>query len=361
MDDWLYWIALKDVKGVGDVLIGNLIEKFGSPKRVFDASESAIIKTQGLNRTTARMIKSYTGFKKIEGNIKRLKKCRFKIITIKDDEYPVNLRNIYLPPPFIYVSGEIKNEDRLALAIVGSRDCDQYGVNITRKFSEELTNLGITVVSGMARGIDTVAHKESMENGGRTLAVLGNGLDIVYPPENKKLYREVTNNGALISEFPLGSEPNSVNFPKRNRLISGLSLGVLVVQASLKSGALITASYSGEQNREIFAIPGSITNRRSSGVNSLIKSGAKLVDSFEDIIEEIGAFSSLSKEKVERKNLELSNDEREILNLLENGKLHIDQILGELNKSPSVMLSLLLHMEIRGIISRLPGKFFETK
>ena len=279
--------------------------------------------------------------------------------TFQDNEYPKNLETIYSPPAFFYISGSINPDDNLAIAVVGSRECDDYGITITERFVREFANLGITVISGMARGIDTIAHKTAVASSGRTLAVLGNGINIVYPPENKKLYREVTENGALITEFGLDTKPDSVNFPKRNRLISGLSCGVLVVQASKKSGALITASYSNEQNKETFAIPGNINNMKSCGANYLIKNGAKLVDSIEDIIEEIDSFRSLIAKENKNNKLLISDDEKKVLEILNDGKLHVDQIISELGQPSGYILSLLLEMEVKGLIAQLPGKFFQ--
>lgn len=364
MEDWVYWLALKDVNGLGDVLIRRLVSKFNSPKDVFSASKSEILGVEGVGETVVQKIKTYSDWEKVGKEVSKLKNLGFRLLSFQNNEYPSNLENIFNPPTLLYISGNIIESDKCALAVVGSRDCDEYGRGATEKFVRELSERGITIVSGMARGIDTVAHRSSLEKSCRTLAVLGNGLDIVYPHENMRLYERVAENGALISEFNLGTAPDSGNFPRRNRLLSGLSLGVLVIQASRKSGALITASYASEQNREVFSVPGNVNNNRSNGSNWLIKKGAKLVDCVEDILEEIDAFrnlvSDVSNERKVSFDHNLSEEERRIIGLFEDKQLHVDEIIVKSKLDVQDVLRILLDMELKGVIKQLPGKMFRA-
>ncbi|HEY7535968.1 MAG TPA: DNA-processing protein DprA, partial [Thermodesulfobacteriota bacterium] len=291
--EWKYWIALSMIQGVGEVLYRNLLAKFNNPKNVFEASVNEIEKVDGIGEKTAKAIKDFQDWKKADEELSKIQKSDFKLLLLNDSSYPSNLFNIYNPPPFLYIKGGIIPQDCIAIAIVGTRTPDRYGRLVTELLAEELAVRGVTIVSGMARGIDSIAHMSALKKGGRTIAVLGSGLDVIYPSENKKLYEEISNRGAVISEFPLSTPPESTNFPKRNRVISGLSLGVAIIQASDKSDSLITASLALEQNREVFAVPGNIGTKLSKGTNKLIKEGAKLVESVEDILSEIETLRTL--------------------------------------------------------------------
>ncbi|MFH1784401.1 MAG: DNA-processing protein DprA [bacterium] len=222
-----------------------------------------------------------------------------RILTIKDKDYPANLRFTFTPPKMLYVKGDLSDFDSVAIAVVGSRTPTAYGIKVTRELVGELSRNGVTVISGLARGIDTCAHKAALDAGGRTIAILGSGHYNIYPPENRALAEAICNSGAVISEFPLQAGPRRENFPRRNRLISGLSLGTIVVEAKQKSGSLITASFALEQGREVFAVPGNIYSKCSEGTNQLIKQGAKLVETIDDIIEEIDSFKTIFNKKQE--------------------------------------------------------------
>ncbi len=215
-----------------------------------------------------------------------IKKLNLNVLTRQDDEYPQNLKNILYPPIVLYVKGRLKPQDCNSIAIVGSRLASFYGLSCAEKLAGELANYGLTVVSGMARGIDTASHRGALKQNGRTIAVIGSGFNRIYPPENKGLCEEIAGSGAVISEFPIDTPPEKENFPRRNRIISGLSLGVVVVEAARNSGALITADFALEQGREVFALPGKVDSSTSFGTNELIKQGAKLVSCVDDIIEE---------------------------------------------------------------------------
>lgn len=296
----------------------------------------------------------------IDMDLKRMEELGIEVISFKDSRYPVNLKTIFDPPFLLYVRGTLIQEDADALAIVGTRRATVYGKLTTRRLARDLAREGVTVVSGMARGIDTEAHQGALEAGGRTIAVLGCGVDIVYPPENRGLMEEIIKKGAVISEFSLGQQPDAPHFPQRNRIISGLSKGVLVVEAPLKSGALITANFALDQGRDVFAVPGNINNPNSHGTNQLIKEGAKLVESVEDVLEELNfsELSQLKKEKINAKNPSLSPEEKEIFNLLKEEPSHID-LLVKLSRFPvSKVGELLMRLQIKSLVRELPGKLF---
>jgi DNA processing protein len=286
------------------------------------------------------------------------------VITLKDEEYPKRLKDIYDPPALLYVRGALKKEDEFAISIVGSRKTTPYGRWFTEKVSQELARHGLTIVSGMARGIDSLAHWGAISGGGRTIAVLGCGVDVIYPSENRNLFAKMIDRGAILSEFPMGSPPEGGHFPRRNRIISGLSLGVVVVQASEKSGSLITAGYALEQGREVFAVPGNVGTESSRGTHRLIKEGAKLVESSEDILEEIlpqwrGGRETTPKVEIPRP--DLTEEEKVLYELLSETPLHIDVMIRESRMDPGKVSSLLLNLELKGMISQWPGKCFSKK
>ncbi len=287
-------------------------------------------------------------------------------ITIDDEEYPKNLRNIYDPPQALHLNGEILPEDDIAVALVGSRNASIYGLEACEKLAYELASSGITVVSGMARGIDTAAHRGALKARGRTIAVLGSGHNMVYPPENEKLYKEIAKSGVVITEFEEDTPPLKYNFPKRNRIISGISLGVVVVEAAQNSGALITANFALEQGREVFAVPGKINSTTSRGTHELIKDGAKLVQSAEDIVEELNISKrpvddDKSTSKPDGIEIKLSEYERSIYELLSDEPCHIDEIVGRANIALSKTSQILLNLELKRLVRELPGKNYIRK
>lgn len=359
-----YWLALSFISGLGSTLIRRLIDRFETPERVFHASKRELLEIEGLGEKLIEKIKNGPEEKLVENELSLLKGVGGDIITIKDVNYPKRLKEIYDPPPILYIRGSLKEDDELAISIVGSRKTNPYGRWITEKISRELARHGITIVSGMARGIDAIAHMGAISEGGRTIAVLGCGIDVVYPSENRALFNEIIDHGAIISEFPMKSLPEGGHFPRRNRIISGLSLGVVVVQANQGSGSLITANYALEQGREVFAIPGNVGAEGSRGTNQLIKQGARLVESSEDILEEI--LPQWKREKGEdreekRPKIDLAEDERIIYELLDENPLDIDTIIRESRFDAGKVSSLLLDLELRGLISQWPGKCFSKK
>ncbi len=290
-------ISLNMVSNIGGIRLKKLLEFFDRPQDILNAPEEKLIAISGIGRAIAARIHS---FKKtdLDNELKLVKRHNLRIITRDDADYPENLKDIIDPPIVLYVKGKLKPQDKNSVAIVGSRLASFYGLSCAEKFSGELTDHGFTVVSGMARGIDTASHRGALKQRGRTIAVIGSGFNQIYPPENKELSEEISGHGAVISEFPVDTLPLPQNFPRRNRVISGLSLGVLVVEAAGNSGALITADFALEQGREVFALPGKVDSFTSSGTNGLIKQGAKLVSCVDDIIEEFNLFGSKNEKKI---------------------------------------------------------------
>ena len=372
-----YWVALKWVEGVGNVGFKALLEAFGSPRKVFEAPLSMIKAVPGIGDKTAPQIKAFKDWKKVEKELECADSTGVSIVTSQDPLYPSQLLSTYDYPAFLYVKGHLK-EDDVNVAVVGSRTASTYGKFTTERLCRELVLRGITVISGLARGIDSAAHRGALSGKGRTIAVLGCGLDVVYPPENEKLFTEISLQGALISEFPFGTPPNAPNFPARNRIISGISLGVVVVEASEKSGSLITARIALEQGREVFAVPGSIDSSGSRGTNKLIKQGAKLIENVEDILEEILPQVTRAPKSVKpdqrqkqpddhQKILTSSPDpvlketEKTVWQVLSQIPVHIDQIITSTGLTAHEVLGILLNLELQGLIEQKPGKTYMRK
>lgn len=357
-DDIRHWLALSLVPGIGSVLYKRLIDHFKSPAKVFSSSVEELKRVEGVGEKLAGDI-LITGWKeKVDIELSRIEKEKVKVITLSDDLYPVNLKRIYDPPPFLYIKGEVREEDNRAIAIVGSRKATTYGRLMAERLSKDLASQGITVVSGMARGIDTFSHQGALSAGGRTIAVFGCGIDIVYPSENRNLRDRIVEHGAVITEFPFSTPPEGVNFPSRNRIISGLSLGVVIIEATSDSGSLITASTALDQGRDVFAVPGNITSKLSQGTNNLIKKGAKLVETVDDILEEVLPQMELKKGKRDVPKPELTPEEEVIYSLLSDEPKHIDTISRESLLTSNKALSILLGMEIKDAVRQLPGKIF---
>ena len=343
---------------VGPIRFISLVKHFGSPQRVLEASVREICKVEDVGEITASTIKSQVNYKEAERQVKILEKSGCGWMAFTDADYPKRLRQISDPPPYLFIKGSLTEADELAFALVGSRQATDYGKSITQKIASELVAKGITIVSGLATGIDSYAHKAALEAGGRTVAVLGCGLDIIYPSENKILAKKIEAQGALVSEFLFGTEPIAENFPKRNRIISGLSLGVIVVEAPAKSGALLTAQYALEQNREVFAVPGNLGKKTSEGANNLIKQGAKLVTKGEDILEELNLATAVTAKEFKKQLPELAEQEKAIYQVLSAEPIHIDKLAQESNLSISETLTGLLNLELKGLVRQRSGKLF---
>ncbi len=359
-----HWVALSLIPGVGSVLFKRLLDQFVSPEAVFKAPLAELLRVEGVGEKVARAIQKGADRAQVDREMRLLREAGGTVLTFRDALYPGRLRQIYDPPPLLYVRGELKEADDLALSIVGSRRTSPYGRVITERMSQEIVRRGVTIVSGMARGIDSLAHWGAISGGGRTIAVLGCGIDIIYPPENRNLFGKIIEHGAILSEFPMGSPPEAIHFPRRNRIISGLSLGVVVVQANARSGSLITAQYALEQGREVFAIPGNVGAEGSLGTNRLIREGAKLVESSEDILEEIVPQWQRGKEassKPPSPEDVLPEQERSVYQLLSEVPLHIDLVIQRSHFDPGKVSSLLLNLELKGLVCQWPGKCFTKK
>lgn len=358
MTDFEALVSLNLVGNVGRTRLNKLLSYFDRIEDIFQASPQELMAIAGIGPEISGRIRSFKN-KDLEKELKLSQDLGIKIVTI--EEFPQNLQNIFDPPLVLYVKGEFKKEDDLSVGIVGSRRASFYGLSCAEKFAFELAENGFTIISGLARGIDTQAHNGALRFKGRTIAVIGSGLNNIYPQENTELFEKISLNGAVVSEFPLNTEPFKQNFPRRNRLISGLSLGVLVVEAAKNSGALITADSALEQGREVFALPGKIDSPNSFGTNELIKQGAKLVSCCEEIIEEL-AVSVVSKVPAlnldKEQNIDLDSREENLYNFIFDDPIRFDELVEKTNLNVSKVSDLLLKLQLKKRIRTLPGKQF---
>ncbi len=362
--DLNYRMILNMIPGMGSMRAKRLLNRFGSFEKILSASKEELEKVEGIGSEFAARIAGWKETVDIQKELELAKKYGAAVLTLGDEKYPPRLREIYDPPVVLYVRGEIIPGDERAIAIVGTRRPSFYGRMITEDLSKKLAMRGFTIVSGLARGIDSAAHRGALAVKGRTIAVLGCGIDKVYPPENARLMKEVMSSGAVVSEFPFGTKPDRGNFPRRNRIISGLSLGVIVVEAAKRSGSLITASCALEQGREVFAVPGKVDSPTSYGTHSLIKEGAKLVQDVDDIIEELGIQmedAPCEKETKSGRCHELAGDERKVYELLSSDPCHVDVICNQADMPASKVSSILMMLEVKGLVEQLPGKQFVGK
>ncbi len=371
MDELRHWLELSLVPGVGPKTFLKLLDSFGSPKNALKASRPALENEAGISAAVAEEI-GRDHKAEIDKSLKLIDEHRVALLTLRDPAYPELLKRINDPPPLLYVKGAIEQADRNAISVVGSRRATHYGKTVAGKLAGDLARIGITVISGLAYGIDAAAHKGALAAGGRTLAVLGCGVDVVYPKANSKIFEQIPRSGALISEFPMGCQPDPGHFPVRNRIVSGLALGTLVIEAPRKSGALITARLAMEQNREVFAVPGNIFSPYGEGCHRLIKDGAKLVENVYDIIGEVE--SGLENLKVADSvrvadpaadasgggpvEAKMSADERKVFSFLSAVPAHIDDIIEECDLVASRAAGALVTLELKGLIQQLSGKQF---
>jgi len=363
VDFFKSYLALSLVPGVGPVTFRRLLAELGSPDAVLGASEARLQEIYGIGPKIARAIAGFDAGDKVERELEKADKIGADIVILEDARYPALLREIYTPPLVLYVKGDIDGMPELNVAVVGTRLVSEYGKKATRYLVNGLAAAGCGIVSGLARGIDSEAHKAALKAGGRTYAVLGCGIDAIYPPENRKLYDSVAASGALISEFPIGTGPEGKNFPRRNRIISGLSQATVVVEAPRQSGATITAAHALEQNRAVFAVPGNIFTEGAMGTNALIARGAYVASSPIDILEVI-APEKVKTTGVEKKakpppGMELDEREQAVLDVIGEDRPHIDEIGQALGMDAAALAQLMTVMEIKGIVIRYPGKFFE--
>jgi DNA processing protein len=359
-DDIRFWLILRAIPGIGDIRFRYLIDQFGLPEAVLRASLSELSEVKGIDRKLAQVILEVQHKFDPEKEIALAKQDNVDIITYLDPEYPSHLKTIFDYPSLLYIQGKVLPEDTQAIAIIGSRRATTYGALTARKLAQDLVLGGVTIVSGFARGIDTEAHLGALGSHGRTIAVLGNGIDVCYPQENKVLRDKIIHAGSIISEFPMGTPPEAPNFPRRNRIISGLSLGVVIVEASDKSGALLTAEHALDQNRLVFAVPGNVTAATSRGTNKLIQQGAKLVTDANDILVEIGLMLEQKPEQLKPTPAYdgLPIAQRKIIEILSAEPMHVDQITTSTQLAPAQLAQFLLELELKGFIREVAGKRF---
>ncbi|UCG57096.1 MAG: DNA-processing protein DprA [Phycisphaerales bacterium] len=368
------WLRLIRADGVGPTTLAKLIKHFGTADRALGAAVSELAGIDGIGFKTAERIAATRGKFDATAELELAEKLGVWIVHSADERYPLALKKIYDPPPILYVKGTLTREDNLAISIVGSRRCSLYGQEQATRLAHFLSAAGFTVVSGMARGIDTAAHKGALSASGRTIAVQGCGLAAVFPPENKKLFELIVESGACISELPLRYEPLPENFPPRNRIIAGLSLGTIVIEAGHRSGALITARAALESNREVMAVPGKVDSPLSKGSHRLIKDGARLIESVEDVMEALGYVGEQLKDHVsataaeateraqeplfETKQLRLSEDEKKLYERLNKEPTHIEQIIADSQMTPGIVNAGLISLQLKGLVKQFPGSMF---
>jgi DNA processing protein len=369
MDAYLPWFTLKYVPGIGNHLYKRLIERFGSPEHVFTASKDRLLEVEGISARLITALRQAVLPAEAQKDLDLVAKKGYGIVCLTDPAYPPLLREIPDPPPFLYVSGILDPSAHL-LAVVGSRNATPYGVTTTHRLCSDLAGKGMTIVSGMARGIDTAAHEGALMGKGLTIAVLGSGLEQIYPAENRHLFQRISENGAVISEFALSALPEAHHFPQRNRVISGMSLGTLVVEATRKSGSLITARLAAEQNREVFAIPGSIHSFKSAGTHILIKQGAKLVEHVQDILDELNIQSRTLLQDSAASDVKgpeilalppLSETEAVVFSALSPYPVHSDDLVRRLSLTSGKLMAVLLQLEVKGLVQQTAGNYFSIK
>lgn len=366
MESLLAWKTLQAVKGLGNRDLSRLVLQYGSPEKVQAATLHDLTADGGVSLAVAKRIHGSPDsqlLNEIHKESQSLKQGKFTIVTILDPVYPPRLRMIPDPPPLLYVTGNLQNADHQALAIVGSRVSTHTGRAFTRQLSGTLAELGFTIVSGLARGIDAAAHQGAIESGGRTIAVLGCGINRTYPSEHEHLRQQIEAQGGVLSEFPPATVPRGHHFPERNRVISGISMGVVVTEAAAKSGSLITARLASEQNREVFAVPGAVSNPMSRGPHLLIKQGAKLAESVEDILEELlPQLEAPVRDRILRHAgrptpplPQLGHEEKTIFNFISLEPISLEDVVSQCTFAPAKAMSILLNLEIKGVIMQLPG------
>jgi DNA processing protein len=366
MDHILPWLILKNIPGIGNHLFKRLLDQWKSPETILQQPIAELASIQGVSENLAHAIGKKSPTINAKKEIERARQLGINILSINDEQYPPLLRQLPDPPPVLYVYGQLIPSDT-SVAIVGSRNSTPYGETITRTLAQDLANNQITIVSGMARGIDTSAHKGALDANGRTVAVMGCGLETVYPAENKALFHSIAkNNGAVISEFSMGARPEAYHFPSRNRIISGMSMGTIVVEAGNKSGSLITARLALEQNRQVFAVPGQVHSQMTEGTHRLIKQGAKLIENAQDVLEDLGPFLNAHLQVLPEKKMSsrekdvppMDSIEKLIWEQLTIDPKYIDDIQHQMDITSSDLSVQLLQMEMKGLVEQHPGKRF---
>ena len=363
-------LILTCIPGIGPWRLRALVNHFHEPQEIARASARELIAVEGIEKKTALDIVNFyrrsvpsEALRYADDQLLRLRRTGGRLVTIWEGEYPANLKRIYDPPPLLFVRGSFTAQDDSSIAIVGTRSPTPYGVQIAERFSSGLSKLGLPIISGLARGIDTCAHAAAVKTGGRTIAVIGSGVDIMYPPENAALAGRIIRSGAVVSEYPMGTKPDAGNFPRRNRIISGIALGTVIVETGVEGGAMITAAAALEQNREVFAVPSVIGEKRRSGTNLLIKEGkALLTESVEEIIAELAprlkSIVQLTGAGKTEPPEDLSLFEQQVYEALGTDPVHIDALAARAGLTTADTLVHLLSLEFKGAVRQMPGKMF---
>ena len=364
MDSREAFVALNMIEGVGPVRARTLLEHFGDAPKILSAAKPELLRVRNIGDETAEAIANWEKSVDLAGELKRIADFGCHVLTQSDEHYPGSLRQIYDPPLVLYVKGELSAKDKNGVAMVGSRQTTHYGLETARKLAYQLAYTGVTVVSGGARGIDTAAHQGALSAKGRTIAVLGTGINLVFPTENAELFERIAANGAVITQFPFNRPADKQSFPIRNRIVAGMTLGTVVVEANLASGALITANFATEYGRQIFAVPGRIDSPRSKGCHDLIKKGAKLCEGVEDILSEFEYLFPASNRPASPGEtgvlpaLELSENEKLVYDALSREESSTDEVIRKTGLPSSATSVALFSLEMKRLVRQLPGKLF---
>ncbi len=353
MEETAYWIGFNKVSGIGPARMAALIEIFGSAGAAWNGSMSKL-KEAGLDKRSISNLLQARQTVNPQSELDRVRDAGIRVVTWQDVDYPVNLKSLDASPPLLYVRGTLVEDDIWSVGIVGTRRASVYGRDVASRVSSELARYGVTIVSGLALGIDTIAHKAALEAHQRTIAVLGSGVDQIYPPENRGLAARIAENGAVVSEYPLGARPEANNFPPRNRVISGLSKAVVIVEAPKRSGALITARFAAEQGRDVFAVPGNITSPGSAGCNDLIQKGATPLLSTDDVLEQLN-LEHLADVQYQQRMLPLDPEEDRVLEVISHQPIHVDDIVRSCELTTAQVSSMLTLLELKGMVRQVGG------
>lgn len=364
MDSREALVALNMIEHVGPVRVRQLLEHFGEAAKILGASKHQLLHVRGIGEETAESIATWEKSVDLKAELKRISDAGCEIVVQTDAHYPELLREIYDPPIVLYVKGKLTAKDKNSVAMVGSRMTTHYGIEVARKLAYQLAYVGVTVVSGGARGIDTASHQGALSAKGRTVCVLGTGINIVFPPENNELFERIATNGAVITQYPFNRKADKQSFAIRNRIVAGMTLGTVVVEANLTSGALITANFATEYGRQIFAVPGRIDSPRSKGCHELIKKGAKLCEGAEDVLSEFEyLFPASNRPPAPNESgvlpaLELTDNEQKVFGVLDSEELSIDDVIRKCGLPSSAVSVALLSLEMKRLVKQLPGKLF---
>lgn len=342
------------VPRMNETRLKHLLERLGTPERVMGASVAELVEVPKVDAELAQAIAGYQRTRETDERVRAARTAGVWTAGYNDDDYPDALKPLAHMPPVLFGRGRLLGSDRMAVAVVGTRIPSHYGRQVAEKLGRELGQRGVTVVSGLARGVDTAAHRGALQVQGRTVAVLGCGIDVHYPPENRRLYDEIAESGAVLTEFPPGVGPLAMNFPRRNRVVSGLARAVVAVEAGEKSGVLNTVEWAREQGRDIYAVPGNITSPQSAGTNRLLRDGARALGTVDDLLRDLG----VSTAAPERPAAEVNEAERPVFDFLTTEPVHVDDICEGLGMPVGPLLSVLLGLELKGLARQLPGKLF---